>query len=112
MSKKRNKNQRKKETRTRSKSRPAQGAARSTTARSSSVDARWEGEYEDPEIQNPAPGGGVIGLMKAGMTHSEDGEGASLLNKRRSCGELLLWLAGGAAVFWLITQLLVGISDA
>jgi len=50
--------------------------------------------------------------MRHMMTHGEEGESASLLHKRRSCGELLLWFVGAAAVCWVITRLVVAAIDA
>jgi len=49
--------------------------------------------------------------MKDMMTHGEEGNDASLLHKRRGCGELLLWLAGGSVVFWVIMRLLAAFAE-
>jgi hypothetical protein len=113
MSKKRNKNQRKKQTRGRGAAgRDQRGAGSSEASQSAKLNARLERDYEDPAALNPIGSGpGAIGRMRDMMTHGEEGESASLLHKRRSCGELLLWLVGGAAVCWVITKLVVAAID-
>jgi hypothetical protein len=112
VSKKRNKNQRKKQTRARSVPRGSQGSSSSDAPEVFKLDARMERGYEAPKAEESVSSGGAIGRMREAMTHSEEGEEASLLHKRRSCSELLLWLVGGAVVFWIVTKAVVAVIDA
>lgn len=114
MSKKRNKNQRKKQTRGRGAAgRGREAAGSSVPSVSAKLNARLEHDYEAPVVETSSGSGpGAIGKMRHLMTHGEEGESASLLHKRRSCSELLLWLVGGAAVAWVITELVVAAIDA
>jgi hypothetical protein len=114
MSKKRNKNQRKKQTRGRGAAgRGRKDSGSSGASPSSKLTARLEEDFEAPAALNSTGSGpGAIGRMRHIMTHGEEGESASLLHKRRSCGELLLWLVGGSAVFWVVTKLVVAAIDA
>ena len=114
MSKKRNKNQRKKQARGRGAAgRGRKEAGSSVPPESAKLNARLERDYEAPAALNPTGSGpGAIGRMRHMMTHGEEGESASLLHKRRSCGELLLWFVGAAAVCLVITRLVVAAIDA
>lgn len=109
MSKKRNKNQRKKQTqRGDGRSRSKGGAETGVPSVAGKLNSRLEQDYKAPLAEATAEsGGGAIGAMRHMMSHGEEGDSATLLHKRRSCSELLLWLVGGAAVFWLISKFLV-----
>ena len=109
MSKKRNKNQRKKQVKTRSRKTPVESSP--SSHRATNLESEWADAYQAPEVQTHVAGGGAIGRMKDMMTHGEEGNDASLLHKRRGCGELLLWLAGGSVVFWVIMRLLAAFAE-
>ena len=108
MSKKRSKAQRKKQLKTKSRKPAANtaGGASDRPAGQQRVEAGWEADYTAPEVVDPLESGGGLGKMRSAMTRGEEGEGASLLRKRRGCGELTLWLLGGGAVFWAVMELI------
>ncbi len=114
MSKKRNKNQRKKQNQKRGGASRSKAPARGgVPVVGEKLNTRLEKDYEAPSAEAPGDsGGGAIGAMRHMMNHGEEGDSASLLHKRRSCGELLLWMVGGAAVFWVITKFVVTAFDA
>jgi hypothetical protein len=109
MSKKRNKNQRKKQVQKRGvASRSSSPAGTGVPHGGAKMTSRLEQDYQAPSAEAPGEsGGGAIGAMRHMMSHGEEGDSASLLHKRRSCSEMLLWVVGGAAVFWLITKFVV-----
>jgi len=111
VSKKRNKNQRKKQVKGRSP-RPKDSADSSSERGSTRLESKWDDAYQAPEVQTPTEGGGTIGRMKDMMSHSEEGEDASLLHKRRGCPELMLWFIGGSFVFWVVMRLLAAFAES
>jgi len=118
VSKKRNKNARKKAVKKKALSAPRPDAPQpgASIAPGSvppgSVAPGWAPPPEDDERQPIADavatkeGGGAINAMRTRLTPGAGRDGETMLTKRRSVGELSLWLAGACAVFWLLWKLI------
>ena len=104
MSKKRNKNKRKKEAKARSKDRRPAPPPTVPGAPSESPPPQWGSDYSNADAEAPSTTPGGIGKFRSFMSHKEDGPDASLLHKRRSCAELLVWLAGAMAIAYLVLR--------
>ena len=116
MSKKRSKNSRKKQLKIRSNKGGQKDATvdpQSKTHRTT-LEQSWDDAYQAPEVVRSVPesGGGGFGKIHSAMTRGEEGDGASLLRKRRGCGELTLWLLGGSAVFYAVMKLMAFAYEA
>ncbi len=109
MSKKRNKNTRKKAVKKKALSAPRPSAEPNAP---SPVAAGWAPPAEEVEQEPIADavaqkeGGGAINTFRTRLTPGAGRDGETMLTKRRSVGELSLWLAGAGAVVWLIWKLI------
>jgi len=112
VSKKRTKNARKKVVR--KKTLAKKSAERAPSAAPEPVEA--EPTAPEPEemvsLSSVAQrdGAGAIGRMRTGVTPGAGRDGTSLLTKRRSVPELLLWLAGAAVLVWLAWKGFIALS--
>ncbi len=103
MSKKRTKNARKKAVKQKRGSAPRSGAV-PIDKPAASIDPDWASEYQEPEIATPATPshGGALGSIRKAVSPRKGTDGDTLLTKRRSVPELMVWLAGAIGVVWLI----------
>lgn len=109
MSKKRSKNARKKAVRKKQLAKKERTAAAAPPVQDDrptwSSDAPAE-ELDDQPAVDLGPvatreGGGAMGAMRRGVTPGRGRDGDTLLTKRRSLGESLVWLAGAAVLVYV-----------
>lgn len=101
MSKKRDKNARKKAVQKKRSAAPSGGDV-PIDKPPPSVLPDWEEQYQDPEVAPPDAGGsgGAIGALRSMVSPGKGRDGDTLLTKRRSVPELMVWLAGAIAIGW------------
>lgn len=105
MSKKRNKNARKKVVRKRALANPR--VEQSSQAPPPGWTPTPVEEEEEVVVDAVAAkeGGGAIDAIRRGVSPGRGPDGDTLLSKRRSIPELMVWLAGAAAVVWVVWKL-------
>ncbi len=106
MSRKRDKNARKKAVHKKRLAAPRSGEV-PIDKPAASIVPDWDEQYQDPEVADPSVerGGGAIGAFRNMVSPGRGEDGDTLLTKRRSVPELMVWLAGGVAVVWGLWKL-------
>lgn len=107
MSRKRDKNARKKAVKKKRSPAPARSELRIDQP-PPSIEPDWDADYLAPE---EAPvvmeRGGAMGAIRKRVTPGRGEDGTTLLTKRRSVPELMVWLAGACGVVWAVWKLYV-----
>ncbi len=109
MSKKRSKNARakavKKKARTTSRQPSERPDPRRQTSRAKELDRQLKADFVELEVAKEQPvGGGAFGAMRDSMTRREEGPDAAVLYKRRSFGELTLWIGVPVVILGLMLK--------
>jgi hypothetical protein len=72
----------------------------------------WDAEFVEPETAVAPKGGGAIGRLRTTVAPGRGKDGTSLLTKRRSVPELMLWLLGAVGIGWALWTLFGGPPEA
>lgn len=102
MSRKRDKNARKKAVKKKRSAAPARSEL-PVDRPPDSVEPDWDEGYLAPE-EAPAvlKRGGAMGALRTAVAPGRGEDGTTLLTKRRSVPELMVWLAGAVGVVWAL----------
>lgn len=109
MSKKRTKNARakavKKKGRTPSSGPSERPDPRQQSSRAKELDRQLEKDFVELQPAKDLPtGGGAFGAMRDSMTRRDEGPDASMLYKKRSLGEISLWIGGAVVLAGLVLK--------
>lgn len=110
MSKKRDKNARKKAVSKKPRPLPRAAEVPIHLPIAARTEPDWEAEFVEPPEATPdmarsGGGGGAIGSLRNAVTPRRGQDGDTLLTKRRSVPELMVWLAGAVGVIWAVWTL-------
>jgi hypothetical protein len=109
VSKKRDKNARKKAVKKKQKA-PAP-SSEVPIDRPPDIELRdWDAEFVEPEVAIGAAassGGGALAGIRSAVSPRKGSDGDTLLTRRRSVPELMVWLAGAVLVIWLVWQIVL-----
>ena len=111
VSKKRNKNARKKVVRKKTLNAPPRDTPANQTAQPEEPPPAWTPAPEEivettQQSVVVKQGVGAIGTFRTRLTPGAGRDGDTLLTKRRSLGELSLWLGGAWALLWMLWKLI------
>ncbi len=113
MSRKRDKNARKKAVKKKRQQKPSPSDVPIDRPTNDYEAPDWEADHVEPEIAVGAAassGGGAMGRIRTAVSPNKGTSGDTLLTRRRSVPELMVWLAGGIAIVWLLWQIWQGIQ--